>query len=88
MNAIKSHGLFLACHVLYGQKQIYFFNQAEHIFIVGIAHVGNKNIKRCTSLIKLAFLVLQNLISIYLIHMHRCTSRGGARGLQPPQLQN
>ena len=31
-------------------------------FIVGIACAGNKNIKRCTSLIKLAFLVFQNLI--------------------------
>jgi len=30
-------------------------------FIVGIVRGGNKNIKRCTSLIKLAFLVFQNL---------------------------
>jgi len=42
--------------------QSYFFNQAEYIFIVGIARTGNKNIKRCTSLMKLAFLVFQNLI--------------------------
>ena len=48
----------------FAQKRSYFFYHAEHISsIVGIARAVNKNIKRCTSLIKLAFfIVFQNLI--------------------------
>ena len=46
------------------EKRSYFFNQAEYIYIncwsIGCAR-GNQNIKRCTSLIKLAFLVFPNL---------------------------
>lgn len=44
-------------------REVSSFIKPNIFFVVGIAHARNKNIKRCTSLIKLPFLVFQNIIS-------------------------